>query len=206
VASCVGLLALQGDFAKHGEAIVACGHDVREVRRPRELAECSHLVLPGGESTTLARLIDRAGLREPLREFAGARPVLATCAGLILLARRLDTGGNGAHGVEPLGLLDVTVARNAYGRQVDSFTEEIATPHFGEPGLFRAVYIRAPRITAVGDGVTVLARRAGDRGAADGAGEPVAVRQGNLFGLTFHPELTADLRFHRAFLRAEAAD
>jgi 5'-phosphate synthase pdxT subunit len=190
----VGLLALQGDFDRHRQALAALGRPTRLVRRPAELADCSHLVIPGGESTTLVRLVDRARLREPLRDFAARRPVLGTCAGLILLARSLVDEDRRRHGVAPLGLLDVAVLRNGYGRQIDSFTEDLAVDALnGTRERFRAVYIRAPRITAVGEGVEVLARR-------DAGGEPVAVRQGHLMGLTFHPELTDDRRFHAAFL------
>jgi 5'-phosphate synthase pdxT subunit len=181
MAAPVGLLALQGDFEKHRQA----------------LARVGALVIPGGESTTLSRLIDRGGLRAPLLEFAAAgHPVLGTCAGLIMLSRGLvgerdDTW----HGVRPLGLLDVTVRRNGYGRQVDSFSEELVLNDGLAPAdelaaqPFRAVYIRAPRIETVGPGTAVIARRPD--------GEIVGVRQGNLVGLTFHPELAGDGRFHR---------
>lgn len=188
----VGLLALQGDYEKHRQAFAALGRETRGVRRPAELAGVSCLVIPGGESTTLSRLIDRAGLRGPLRAFAAERPVMGTCAGLIMLARRLEGEVLRDHGVEPLGLLDCTVRRNAYGRQIDSFTAPVGLDAFpGADGPFAAVFIRAPRITAVGPDAEVVARH---------DGEPVAVRQGRLLGLTFHPELTADLRLHRAFL------
>jgi len=199
----VGLLALQGDFDRHREAFAELGCETRLVRRPQELDACSHLVIPGGESTTLVRLIDRVGLREPLLDFAAKRPVMGTCAGLILLADRLIEDGCGGHGVEPLRLLDVEVARNGFGRQVDSFTEDLHSLILEDEIPFPAVYIRAPRITAVGGDVDVIARR-GD-GRADG-GEPVGVRYGHLLGLTFHPELTPDRRFHRAFLRLGEAD
>lgn len=203
----VGLLALQGDFERHRQAFAALDGSTRLVRRPEELEGCTHLVIPGGESTTLVRLLDRAGLREPLRRFATAKPVLGTCAGLILMARNLADEAPDRHGVRPLGLLDVTVRRNGYGRQIDSFTEELDCRGDGladgfadpsAPASFPAVFIRAPRITAFGEGVTVIARRRGD-------GEPAAVRQGHLMGLTFHPELTDDLRFQRAFLALDAA-
>ena len=188
----VGLLTLQGDYAKHREAFAALGRVTRDVRRPAELAEVSCLVIPGGESTTLTRLVDRNGLREPLREFAAARPVMGTCAGLILLAARLADEERDEYGVEPFGLLDCTVRRNAYGRQIDSFTAPVDVVDLGgQPAVFPAVFIRAPRITEGGPEAEVVA-------AMDG--EPVGVRQGHLLGLTFHPELTDDLRLHRAFL------
>lgn len=188
----VGLLTLQGDYAKHRDAFGALGCTTRDVRRPAELDDVSCLVIPGGESTTLTRLVDRNGLREPLRDFAAERPVMGTCAGLILLAGRLEEESRDAYGVEPFGLLDCTVRRNAYGRQIDSFTAPVDVVDLGgEPAVFPAVFIRAPRITAVGPEAEVVA-------ALDG--EPVGVRQGHLLGLTFHPELTDDLRLHRAFL------
>jgi 5'-phosphate synthase pdxT subunit len=188
----VGLLTLQGDFAKHRAAFAALDCATRDVRRPAELAEVSCLVIPGGESTTLTRLIDRHGLREPLRAFAADHAVMGTCAGLILLAARLDDERPEEYGVTPCGLLDCTVRRNAYGRQIDSFTAPVALDVLdGSREPFPAVFIRAPRITAVGADVETVATH---------EGEPVVVRQGRLLGLTFHPELTDDLRLHRAFL------
>ncbi|MBE0567220.1 MAG: pyridoxal 5'-phosphate synthase glutaminase subunit PdxT [Krumholzibacteria bacterium] len=188
----VGLLTLQGDYGKHRQAFAALGRVTRDVRRPAELDEVSCLVIPGGESTTLTRLIDRGGLREPLRAFAAERPVMGTCAGLIMLAGRLEGERRGDFGVEPLGLLDCTVRRNAYGRQIDSFTAPVGLGALdGSADPFAAVFIRAPRITAIGRDAEVVISH---------AGEAVAVRQGRLLGLTFHPELTADLRIHRAFL------
>jgi 5'-phosphate synthase pdxT subunit len=185
-------LTLQGDYEKHRQAFAALGRETVGVRRPAELAAVGGLVIPGGESTTLTRLLDRVGLREPLRAFAADHPVMGTCAGLIMMAT--DTVGEkrSDFGVEPLGLLDCTVRRNAYGRQIDSFTAMVAIDVLdGSPEAFPAVFIRAPRIVAVGPTVDVVARH---------EGEPVAVRQGHLLGLTFHPELTGDLRVHRAFL------
>jgi 5'-phosphate synthase pdxT subunit len=180
----------------HRQALAQLGATTTLVRRPAELDGCAGLVIPGGESTTLSRLIDRVGLREPLVQFARQRPVLGTCAGLILLARRLDGEQPGDYGIRPLGLLDCVVQRNAYGRQVDSFSEDISIEILtGSPEPFRAVYIRAPRIVAIGDGVEVVAAR-GD--------EPVGVRQGKLLCLAFHPELTRDPRIHAAFLKLAA--
>ncbi|MFH2051001.1 MAG: pyridoxal 5'-phosphate synthase glutaminase subunit PdxT [bacterium] len=188
----VGLLTLQGDYEKHRQAFAALGRETCGVRRQNELDRVSCLVIPGGESTTLSRLIDRIGLREPLLRFAADHPVMGTCAGLIMLAGALEGEEETDFGVRPLGLLDCTVRRNGYGRQIDSFTAPVAAGGLGaaEPP-FAGVFIRAPRITAVGPGAEVVARH-GD--------EPVAVRQGILLGLTFHPELTDDLRIHRAFL------
>lgn len=188
----VGLLALQGDFARHRRVLVALDCPTRLVRRPGDLAACSSLIIPGGESTTLARLIDRSSLREPLRAFAADHPVMGTCAGLILLANRLVGEADQRHGVTPLGLIDCRVERNGYGRQIDSFTADVSIAELdGSRGPFPAVFIRAPRITDLGPAVEVFARH-GD--------EPVAVRQGHLLGVAFHPELSDDSRIHAAFL------
>jgi 5'-phosphate synthase pdxT subunit len=188
----VGILALQGDYAKHAESFAALGVPTRLVRRPAELEDCRGLVIPGGESTTLARLLDRCGLRGPLLAYAAERPVLGTCAGLILLAREIEAEPGGDHGVRPLGLLDCRVQRNGFGRQVDSFSEALSLRDLdGSEEPFLAVYIRAPRILAAGPAAEIVGRR---------GEEPVAVRQGRLLGLTFHPELTADPRVHAAFL------
>jgi len=174
----VGVLALQGDFAAHGQALEQAGFQVRPVRDPADLDDLHGLVLPGGESTTQLRLLERHGLFGPLRTFVAAgRPVLATCAGLILAATEVTDP------VQPsFGFLDVAVARNAWGRQVDSFE---AT---ADDGATELVFIRAPRILRVGAGVEVLARL---------AGEPVMVRQHNVTGATFHPELGPDPVVHR---------
>jgi len=189
----VGLLALQGDFELHRRALAGLGVETRLVRRPAELADCAALVFPGGESTTLARLIDRVGLRESIIEFARRRPVLGTCAGLILLARELTPEVRGDHGVIPFGLLDCVVQRNGFGRQVDSFSEPISLDAINGSGdPFLAVFIRAPRILDLGPDVEVLARR---------DDEPIVIRQGNVLGMTFHPELAGDLRLHAAFCR-----
>ncbi|MBM4118194.1 pyridoxal 5'-phosphate synthase glutaminase subunit PdxT [bacterium] len=173
------------------------GAATRAVRGPAELAGLDALVLPGGESTTMSHLLASSGLREPLGEFMAARPVLATCAGMILLAQRAE-----ALPFPPYGLLDIDVARNAWGRQIFSFQEEIDWPlprPTGEPGpaQLKAIFIRAPRVTRIGPDVEVLARF---------QGEPVALRQGRLLALSFHPELTADPRVHAWFLREFLAD
>lgn len=183
----VGVLALQGAFAKHAQALTRCGTQVREVRLPEQLADLAALVLPGGESTTIGQLMAAYGFLPALREFARERPLFGTCAGLILLARTITAG-------EPdqprLGLMDVVVERNAYGRQVDSFESDLDVPTLG-PAPLRGVFIRAPRVSAVHNGVEVLASH---------EGAPVLVRQGRLLGASFHPELTDDLRLHRYFL------
>ena len=187
----VGVLSLQGDFACHRAALDALGVDTVRVALSRDLADLDALVLPGGESTTMLRLMGVNGLRGPLESFVRARPVLGTCAGVILL-------GVGARGLPapPVGALDVGVERNAYGRQVDSFCETIEAPVLDGP--FPGVFIRAPRLVRVGAGVEVVARR---RGRPGEPGEPVGVRSGRVVGLCFHPELTGDLRFHQWFLR-----
>ena len=186
----VGVLALQGDFALHAELLTGLGVAVKKVRRPEELGDCDALVLPGGESTTLRKLLRRSGLDKAVVDFAADRAVLGTCAGCILLASELEDDG----GVEPLGVLDITVRRNGYGRQVDSFeavvVEEGREPDPGTPQL-PVSFIRAPRITRVGEDLEVWGRH---------AGEPVAVRRGSIVALTFHPEVTGDARWHRAWL------
>jgi 5'-phosphate synthase pdxT subunit len=186
----VGVLALQGDFARHEQAFRAVGAETRRVSTAADLAGCDALALPGGESTTLLRLLEVTGLREPLARFVAERPVFGTCAGLILLARELADGARVP--APPLGALDVAVERNAYGRQIDSFADAVDLAGIAGPP-FPGVFIRAPRIRRVGDGVEVAVTR---------QGEPVGVRQGRVLGLCFHPELTGDLRLHRYFLTA----
>lgn len=180
----VGVLSLQGDFERHARSLETLGVEPVRVTLPRDLEGVSALVIPGGESTAMLRLLEATGLRAPIEAFARTHPVLGTCAGLILLGA--DAEGMPA---PALGVLDVAVERNAYGRQIDSFSAEVQAPVVG--GAFQGVFIRAPRIRRVGAGVTVVATR---------DGEPVGVRQGTAVGLCFHPELTGDLRFHRWFL------
>jgi 5'-phosphate synthase pdxT subunit len=173
----VGILALQGDFELHAAALAKQGEAYLYVRRPEELAACRGLVIPGGESTTMTRLMDKVGLRQPILDFAAAgQPILGTCAGLIMLAARVDEDER-RHGVHPLGLLDVLVRRNGYGRQVDSFVDEVVVAGRAEP--VQGVFIRAPRILEVGPKVEVV---------ATWRGETVGVRRGNVTGLAFHPE------------------
>jgi len=173
----VGILALQGDFELHAAALVKQGVAYLYVRRPEELAACRGLIIPGGESTTMTRLMDIVGLRQPILDFAAAgKPILGTCAGLIMLAARVDEDER-RHGVHPLGLLDVLVRRNGYGRQVDSFVDEVVVA--GRAGTVPGVFIRAPRILEVGPEVEVV---------ATWRGEMVGVRSGNVTGLAFHPE------------------
>jgi 5'-phosphate synthase pdxT subunit len=190
----IGVLALQGDFAAHAAALERAGAQACEIRRADELAALDGLVIPGGESTTLILLLRAFNLWEPVRAFAaGGRPVFGTCAGLILLA---DEVTNPAQ--EAFGLLPLRVERNAYGRQVDSFVArgQVQVPADltgGEGRTFETdlVFIRAPRITEVRDGVQVWARH---------AGEPILVRRANLLGASFHPELSSDNRVVRLFV------
>jgi pyridoxal 5'-phosphate synthase pdxT subunit len=182
----VGVLALQGDFALHAGLLRELGVAVEKVRRPSELEGCDALVLPGGESTTLRKLMRRSGLDVAIVDFARTKPVLGTCAGCILLAHDLEDAG----GVEPLGLLDITVRRNGYGRQVDSFEATVQSDEFGSAEQ-TVSFIRAPRITRVGASVLSWGTH---------AGEVVAVRDGRIAALTFHPEVTGDPRWHRAWL------
>ena len=191
----VGVLALQGDVREHRAALERVGARTTTVRRSAELDEVDGLVLPGGESTTMVRLARVFDLLEPLRAAVhGGLPVLGTCAGMILLADRLE---DGAAGQETLGGLDVTVRRNAFGRQVDSFEGRVRLDVPGrEPFDHAATFIRAPWVEKVGDGVEVLAR------VVDAGGDDriVGVRQGRLMATSFHPEVTGDDRVHELFV------
>lgn len=181
----VGVLALQGDVAEHAAAFSDLGVDVRLVKRPGDLARIDAIAMPGGESTTIGKLAVRFGLVEPLRELiSGGLPTFATCAGLILASRAVTEGS------QPLlGVLDVVVERNAFGRQNESFEADLAVTGLGEP--FHAVFIRAPWVAKVGEDVETLA-------SVDG--HPVMVRQGHILGTAFHPELTADRRIHEMLI------
>lgn len=182
----VGVLALQGDVPEHLRAAEQAGAEAVPVRRAVDLDEVDALILPGGESTTIGKLLDRYGLIEPIRARARAgMPILGTCAGLILLAREIEGSEQ-----PRLGLLDVTVRRNAYGRQVESFETDVTAPALG-PEPVRAVFIRAPRVTRTGPEVDVLAE-------SDGA--PILIQQGSLIGAAFHPELAGEARIHRFLL------
>jgi pyridoxal 5'-phosphate synthase pdxT subunit len=201
----IGILALQGDFAAHAAAFERLGAPTRLVRAPADLLELDGLVIPGGESTTMLKLLATHGLDAALRAFVAEKPTFGTCAGLILLARTVTDPAQASFGV-----MDVDVARNAYGRQIDSFVGDVdidldldldrnrdhdhdrgANGHPMPP--IQGVFIRAPRIRRVGPGVRVLGRLAE-------TGEPVLVAEGHLLGATFHPELTTDSRVHRHFL------
>ncbi|MGH8985162.1 MAG: pyridoxal 5'-phosphate synthase glutaminase subunit PdxT [Acidimicrobiia bacterium] len=189
-----GVLALQGAFREHAEVLDALGADVVEVRVPAHLAGIDALYLPGGESTTITKLLDSSGLTEPLRErIADGLYVFGTCAGLILLARRVED----EHGDSYAGALDAlacTVARNAYGRQRESFEAALAIQ--GLDGAFPGVFIRSPVVTSVDGTVEVLATH---------RDSPVLLRQGRVWAATFHPELSGDLRLHQRFL-SEASE
>jgi 5'-phosphate synthase pdxT subunit len=189
----VGVLALQGDVREHLRALRDSGAEAVPVRRPAELESVDGLVIPGGESTTIGKLAAAFELTEPLRKrIAGGMPVYGSCAGMILLAERVL---DGVEGQQTLGGLDVTVRRNAFGRQVDSFEETI--PLSGVAGgPFHAVFIRAPWVESVGPDVEVL----GTVEAGPAAGRIVAVRQGGLLATSFHPELAGDARVHALFV------
>lgn len=190
----IAVLALQGDFERHSARLSELGAQAVQARQPEEIAAADGIIIPGGESTTIGKLLARYRLDEAIKEaHAKGKPIYGTCAGLILLARKIEQGTEERGGQNLLGLMDVTVARNAFGRQVDSFEATVQAPALagpGEPPLL-AVFIRAPVVTEVGAGVEVLGRHA-DR--------IVLVQQGNLLGSAFHPELTPDTRIHGFFL------
>ncbi|HZU75033.1 MAG TPA: pyridoxal 5'-phosphate synthase glutaminase subunit PdxT [Acidimicrobiales bacterium] len=191
----VGVLALQGDVREHAAAIAELGSEPSEVRRPEHLAGIDALVLPGGESTTLSMLLDSSGLRAPIEErIADGLPVMGTCAGMILLASEVI---GGRHDQRGFGAMDITVRRNGFGRQAQSFECDLAVEGIGERTL-RAVFIRAPVVERVGAAVEVLARVTD----GEGASVPVLCRQGRLMATAFHPELSADNRVHALFLSA----
>jgi 5'-phosphate synthase pdxT subunit len=189
----IGVLALQGDVREHVAALAGAGADARTVRRPAELDAVDGLVVPGGESTTMSKLVDIFELREPIdKRIAAGMPVYGSCAGMIMLATGVLDGRPDQRGFQGI---EMTVRRNAFGRQVDSFEAPVEIAGVvGEP--FHAVFIRAPWVERVGTGVEVLGRVT-DGPAAD---RIVAVRQGNLLATSFHPELTGDLRLHRYFV------
>ena len=184
----VGLLALQGAIGPHGDAVRELGATPVEVRTPAQLADIDALIIPGGESTTMSKLLDTSGLAQPLRDrLADGLPTFGTCAGMIVLARTVLDGRADQNSYDAI---DVTVRRNAFGRQVDSFEADLAIAGLDDP--FHAVFIRAPFVEEVGEGVEVLA-------SVDG--HPVLCRQGRVLVSAFHPELTGDLRLHQQFLQ-----
>jgi 5'-phosphate synthase pdxT subunit len=201
----VGVLALQGDVREHLAALRAAGADAQPVRRPAELIEVDGLVLPGGESTTMSRLLDTFELLAPLRDrLADGMPAYGSCAGMILLAKEVRDGRPDQH---QLGALDMVVRRNAFGRQVDSFEEDLAFTDV-PGGPVHAVFIRAPWVESTADHVEALATVPESPAAGIAAGKIVAVRQGRVLATAFHPELTGDGRVHELFVRMvrEAVD
>ena len=187
----VGVLALQGDVREHARVLTGLGAEVSLVRRPVELAAVDGLVIPGGESSVIDKLSRAFGMREPVRDaIAAGMPMYGTCAGMILLADRIV---DGIEGQQTFGGLDVTVRRNAFGSQVDSFETDLAVPVLGEPPV-HAVFIRAPLVEQTGPEV--------ERIAMLDEGRVVAVRQGPLLATAFHPEVTGEHRFHRLFLES----
>lgn len=180
----IGVLAIQGDYAAHAAALSEAGAMPLEIRNPDELGGLDGLVLPGGESTTMLKFLERRQFFDELQNFCRTRPVFGTCAGAILLSREVRNPAQ-----RSLGILDAVVERNAYGRQIDStiLTAETSLPG----GPLEMVFIRAPRIVSTGPGVEVLAKR---------GGFPTLVRQGDTMAATFHPELTSDYRVHKAFV------
>ena len=188
----VGVLALQGDVRQHLEMLAASGARAIAVRRPSEVAAVDGIVLPGGESTTMAKLARTFEVLDPLRvRIRSGLPAFGTCAGMILLADRIE---GGIAGQETIGGLDVVVRRNAFGRQVDSFEADLDVAGLNEP--FHALFIRAPWVEKTGADVSVVARVA----TGDAVGRIVAVQQGHLLATSFHPEITGDDRFHRLFV------
>ena len=184
----IGVLAIQGNFASHAQALTEAGADPVESRKPDQLAGMDGLIDPGGESTTILRFLEKHQFFEALQDFCGKKPIFGTCAGAILLAREVLNPKQ-----RSLGLLDAVVERNAYGRQIDSAIVTAETTLPGGP--LEMVFIRAPRIVKTGPAVEVLARR---------EGFPVLVRQGSILAATFHPELSNDRRVHRLFVEAVA--
>jgi 5'-phosphate synthase pdxT subunit len=184
----VGVLALQGDFEAHWKALDRAGAKAVEVRTAAQMQACDGLIVPGGESTTMLKLLEIENLLEPLREFGQKKPVYGSCAGAILIAREVSNPPQTS-----LGLMDIGVERNAYGRQVDSHIAALKMEGLGLEGArdLEAVFIRAPIIRRLGEGVRVLASHQGD---------PVWVEQGLHMATTFHPELTQDVRVHRRFV------
>ncbi|MDD9148507.1 MULTISPECIES: pyridoxal 5'-phosphate synthase glutaminase subunit PdxT [unclassified Sporolactobacillus] len=181
----IGVLAVQGAVSEHIKALKASGAEAYTIKSIRDLEGLDGLVLPGGESTTMRRLLDKYGLFEAIKDFAADKPIFGTCAGLILMAKKIE-GQKGPH----LGLLDIDVRRNAFGRQVDSFEADLAIKHVADH--YDGVFIRAPYIKSVGAGVEVLATYQDNI---------VACREGRFLTCAFHPELTDDLRMHRYFVQ-----
>ncbi len=184
----IGVLALQGDYFKHAQAIQRLGHDAVYVKDSETLTSCEKLIIPGGESTTIIRLIEKLELRAPLLAFSKSHSVLGTCAGLIVLAKTRD-----GLPFNPLGLIDLEVERNAYGRQIDSFVDTVRLSLNDERIEMEGVFIRAPKIREMGTGVKAIGYH---------NDVVVAARQEHILAVSFHPELTEDLRLHQYFIEA----
>lgn len=182
----IGVLAIQGDFEKHKQMLHNLGQEVIEVRTAEELFQTAALIIPGGESTTLVKFFREFGLDKSIREYAAAHALMGTCAGLIVLSRRVDNFAENS-----LGLIDLEVKRNAYGRQRESFVDQIQINLNGSASVFTGVFIRAPRIASCGDKIKVLGRHHDDT---------VMASSDNILVCTFHPELTADTRIHEYFI------
>lgn len=184
----VGVLAIQGDYARHQHILDLLGVESLLVRLAKDLNRLDALIIPGGESTTLDIMLDRHSLREPLTEFGRSKPMFGTCAGMIMMAIKIEEN---LSNIRPLGLLDIDIDRNGYGRQVHSFEEKLKADLAGSPTELTATFIRAPKITRLGDSVETLASCAGD---------PVLVQQGNLLAASFHAELDDDTALLEYFL------
>lgn len=184
----IGVLALQGDYFKHAQVVQRLGHDVLYVKDSEALASCEKLIIPGGESTTIIRLIEKLELRASLMDFAKAHSVLGTCAGLIVLATTRD-----GLPFDPLGLIDLEVERNAYGRQIDSFVDTVRLQLGDETAEMEGVFIRAPKIKKMGAEVKAIGFH---------NEVVVAARQEHILAVSFHPELTEDIRLHQHFIEA----
>ena len=183
----IGVLAIQGDFIEHINILQTLGVECREIRLPEQLSDVDGLIIPGGESTTLSRLLTRYDLRQPIKKLAiDGKPLWGTCAGMIMMASEITENDP-----VPLEIMDIGVQRNAFGRQIDSFEQELEITGFDEIP-YHAIFIRAPVIKRVGSGVSIMASLQD--------GRPVAVQQANLMATSFHPELTKDSRFHAHFL------
>jgi len=183
----IGVLAVQGDFAEHIALLSMLGVEAQEVRLPHQMGELDGLIIPGGESTTLSRLMSLYNLREPVEQLCrDGKGLWGTCAGMIMMAREITE-----EDPVPMGLMDIVVQRNYFGRQIDSFEQDLDVQAF-DGGPFHAIFIRAPGLLQVGSSTQVLASLPD--------GRPVAVRQGNMLASSFHPELTKDTRFHQYFL------
>lgn len=183
----IGVLGIQGDYAKHQEMLTRLEVESKLVRTPQELSECKGLIIPGGESTTMVKQLKEIELFEPLRAFGKSNPVFGTCAGLILLSQKVLN-----HPVDSLQLIDIEVERNAYGRQIDSFIDMVDISLNGTTRGYEGVFIRAPKIKKIGEQVKVLARH---------GEEIVMAEEGNVLVATFHPELTDDPSVHQYFVK-----